>query len=100
VERFERDATITDARRLSMLTYRTLLEDWDGCSAASRLHKPLLVIQGRNDRMQPPQQSRLVYEAAREPKRYELLETGHLPHLDDPKGVAELLVDWFSTSLS
>jgi alpha-beta hydrolase superfamily lysophospholipase len=96
VERFERDPSIADARRLSVRTYGALLEGWNGPAAVTGLRKPLLVIQGRNDRMQPPQQSRLVFEAAHEPKRYELLETGHLPHLEDPKQVARLLIRWFS----
>jgi len=46
--------------------------------------------------MQPPQQSRLLFEAASNPKRYEVVDTGHLPHLEEPKTLAGLLIDWFS----
>lgn len=96
VSTFERDPLIADARRLSVTTFTTLLEHWDGPSAISRLHKPLLLIQGRNDHMQPPRQSQLLFEAANNPKKYEVVETGHLPHLEDPKTLAGLLIDWFS----
>ena len=90
------DPLIADARRLSARTYRELLETWDGRQAARELHTPLLVIQGRNDNLQPPRQSRLVFEAADGRKRYELVDTGHLPHLEAPTGLARLLVEWTS----
>jgi len=69
---------------------------WDGPSAVSGLHKPLLLIQGHNDHMQLPQQSQLLFEAANNPKKYEVVDTGHLPHLEDPKSLAGLLIDWLS----
>ena len=96
VSAIEADPLVADARRLSVATYSTLLDGWDGPAMVRRLDKPLLLIQGRNDRMQPPRQSELLFEAAKEPKRYELLDTGHLPHLEDPIGLAELLRGWFS----
>lgn len=92
------DPLIRDARRLSVRTYRELLETWDGPRAVRALRTPLLVVQGRNDRMQPPEQSRLIVEAANEPKRFELLDAGHLPHLETPDTVARLLADWLSTT--
>lgn len=39
-------------------------------------------------------QSELLFEAANHPKRYELLNTGHLPHLQDPDMLADLLIGW------
>jgi lysophospholipase len=96
VSTFEHDPLIADARRLSVTTFTDLLEHWDGPSAVSGLHKPLLLIQGRNDQFQPPQQSQLLFEAANNPKKYEVVDTGHLPHLEDPKMLAGLLIDWFS----
>lgn len=89
-----RDPLITDARRLSAPTLRALLQTWDGTEATRVLHKPLLVIQGRNDHLQPPRQSELVYDAANEPKQYELVDTGHLPHLEAPTMLAEILSVW------
>jgi len=88
------DRLITEARRLSVRTYRDLLQTWDGPQAASRLHKPLLVLQGSHDGMQPPEQSELVYAAANEPKQYELLDTGHLPHLDSPDMLSTVIIAW------
>ena len=96
VSTIEADPLIANARRLSAATYSTLLDDWNGLLAVSGLHKPLLLIQGRNDRMQPPEQSRLVFEAANNPKSYEVVDTGHLPHLEDPATITELLIQWFS----
>jgi alpha-beta hydrolase superfamily lysophospholipase len=90
------DPLIANARRLSAATYSTLLDHWNGPAAARDLHKPLLLIQGRNDRMQPPEQSRLLFAAANDPKTYQAVDTGHLPHLEDPTTIAELLIDWFS----
>lgn len=94
---FHGDPLITDARRFSVRTYRDLLETWDGPDAVRLLHRPLLVIQGRNDRMQPPRQSELIFQAAHQPKRYELLDTGHLPHLEEPALLTDLLTRWLPT---
>lgn len=96
VATIRRDPLITEARRLSVRCYRELLETWDGPTVAQQLHKPVLVIQGSDDRLQPPGQSRLVYDAAGQPKRYKLLDTGHLPHLQAPAKLAGLLADWVS----
>ena len=96
VATIRRDPLIADARRLSVRTLRALLETWNGTEAARKLHKPLLVIQGRNDHMQPPHQSQLVFEAANDPKQHELIDTGHLPHLEAPTMLAELLAAWLS----
>ncbi|WP_158243943.1 alpha/beta hydrolase [Mycobacterium sp. 4858] len=91
-----RDPLIPDARRLSAPALRALLQTWDGTEAVRGLHKPLLVIQGRNDHLQPPRQSELVYAAANEPKQYKLVDTGHLPHLEAPAMLAEILSPWLS----
>lgn len=92
----EHDPLIADARRLSVTAYKSLLDDWDGETAVRELHKPLLLIQGRNDRLQPPAQSQRLYDAADEPKTYELVDTGHLPHIQDAEMVARLLTAWSS----
>ena len=57
VTRIRTDPTFTAARRLSIGTYRSLL-DRNGPGAVHALHRPLLVIQGRTDRLQPAEQSR------------------------------------------
>lgn len=89
------DALIGAARRLSVATYQSLLDQWDGRAAVRRLHTPLLVVQGRNDQLQPPQQSELLVAAANDPKEYLLVDTGHLPHLEDPPMLGGQLLDWF-----
>lgn len=81
-----------------MRTLRDLLEGWNGPAAARQLHKPLLVIQGRNDHLQPPHESQLVFEAANDPKQYQLVGTGHLPHLEAPAMLAGLLTAWLSAA--
>jgi pimeloyl-ACP methyl ester carboxylesterase len=96
ISAIERDPLIPDARRLSVATFKALLDHWDGVSAVRELHKPLLLVQGRDDHLQPPRQSELLFRAANDPKRYEALDTGHLPHLEDPGRLAELLIGWFS----
>ena len=96
VSTIQRDPSVTAARRLSVTTFRSLLDRWNGPSAVGDLHKPLLVIQARNDHLQPPQQSQLLFEAANDPKRYEVVDTGHLPHLEDPKALARQLTEWFT----
>lgn len=97
IARIRCDRLITDARRLSVRTYQDLLEVWDGPDAARALHTPLLVLQGRHDGLQPAQQSELIFAAASEPKQYRLLDTGHLPHLDAPARLADLLIGWTAT---
>jgi acylglycerol lipase len=97
VATIECDPLIADARRLGVRTFRELLETWNGPRAVRQLRKPLLVIQGQDDHFQPPQQSQLVFAAASEPKQFQLINTGHLPHLDAPAMLAELMANWLST---
>lgn len=94
VAAIKRDRSIADARRLSIATYSTLLEDWDGRSAVRALHKPLLLIHGRNDHFQPAEQSEQIFAAANHPKRHAALDTGHLPQLEQPKALAVLVAEW------
>ena len=96
VSTFKHDPLLADARRLSVPTLRALLETWDGPQAVRQLHKPLFVIQGRNDQLQPPRESELVFEAANNPKQYQLVDTGHLPQLEAPAMLAGLLSEWLS----
>lgn len=94
VERINRDATITRARQLSMPTYRELLDTWDGPAAIHRLHRPVLLIHGNHDKLQPPAQTDQLYTAANEPKTRRVIEAGHLPHLDATSEFADLLTGW------
>jgi alpha-beta hydrolase superfamily lysophospholipase len=88
------DELIRDARRLSVATYRSLLDQWDGIVAVQRLHTPLLIVQGRLDQLQPAQQSERLVDAANDPKEYLLVDTGHLPHVEDPTTLGGHLFEW------
>lgn len=58
---------------------------------AAQITAPTLVIWGRRDPVIPPRVGRRI--AATIPgARLELLDTGHVPHTTDPRGVADLLV--------
>jgi pimeloyl-ACP methyl ester carboxylesterase len=59
-----------------------------------------LVLQGRNDRLQPITESKLIHEAAAAPKELLLIDTGHLPNLEDPPQLSRILVDWFGRTLT
>jgi alpha-beta hydrolase superfamily lysophospholipase len=85
ISTIRRDRLIADARRLSVPAFRALLEIWNGPGAVRELHKPLLVIQGRNDHLQPPRQSDLLFVAANDPKDHKLVDTGHLPISRPPR---------------
>lgn len=88
------DPRIGPARRLTIATYRDLLDGWDGAAAVRGLSRPLLVVNGSRDRFQPPEQTEQLLRAAGPAVRHETLDTGHLPHLDDPAAVADLLSRW------
>lgn len=94
LERIAHDRVIREARRLSIATYRTLLEEWDGEREVARLTKPLLLVQGSRDRLQPPGQTDLLFAAANEPKRRVHLDVGHLPNLERPDLLAKALLEW------
>lgn len=95
VARIAHDPLVTAARRLTIPTYHALL-DWDGTAAVRELHTPILLIRGNNDRLQPGTQTQLLYDAANQPKDLLAVGAGHLPHLDDPTGIAHTLHDWLS----
>ena len=94
VARINRDPTIASARQLSMPTYRELLDTWDGPAAIHRLHRPILLIHGNRDQLQPPTQTHQLYIAANEPKAHHAIDAGHLPHLDDTSEFADLVTGW------
>lgn len=96
VELIGRDRAIRQARRLSVAAYRALLDEWDGEREVARLAKPLLLVQGARDRLQPPAQTELLFAAANEPKQFVSLDTGHLPNLEQPARLAEVVSGWIA----
>ncbi len=98
IERVRRDTSITNARRLTISTYRELLDIWDGPTEISRLHHPILLINGTHDHLQPEDQTRQLLAAANEPKQHRRISTGHLPHLDATVEVADLTTTWIHST--
>lgn len=94
--RIASDPRIADARRLSASAYSTLLEDWDGEQQVSRLDRPLLLLYGARDRLQPPSETLLLKAAATVPTTLVALDTGHLPNLEAPSELARTLATWAS----
>ncbi|MGZ5348343.1 MAG: alpha/beta hydrolase, partial [Solirubrobacterales bacterium] len=89
IQRIQTDPLISAARRLSVRTYRSLLDEWDGEVAIAKLDCPVLVLRGANDELQPPEQTELLFSAASEPKGLLAVDGGHLPHLDSTAELAE-----------
>ena len=100
VDLIERDDRITDARKLTCKTFSSLLEQWDGIRTIKICKTPLLILQGNKDRLQPIEQSEALFKHANEPKEFQLVDTGHLPHLENPRLVSDLLRDWIKRILS
>ncbi|MBL9025954.1 MAG: alpha/beta fold hydrolase [Myxococcales bacterium] len=94
VDRIAQDDAIRKARRLSVAAYRALIDEWDGVREVARLAKPLLLVQGSRDRLQPPEQTDLLLDAAHEPKYRVRLATGHLPNLERPDLLADAVLSW------
>jgi pimeloyl-ACP methyl ester carboxylesterase len=93
---FRGDRLIRDARRLGVTALTALLDDWDGVRAVTGLHTPLLILQGRHDHLQPPQQGDLLAAAAHPGTQYQQIDTGHLPHLQAPDLLTGLILDWIT----
>ena len=49
------------------------------------------------DHLQLVEQSRILDEQATEPRRFEMVSTGHLLHLESPALVAKLLTAWLGS---
>ena len=56
------------------------------------------VIQGRTDRLQPAEQSQILFDAANDPSEHQLVDAGHLPHLENTGLITKRLVDWFDNT--
>jgi hypothetical protein len=53
-----------------------ITQRFDAESRVDKLGSPLLVVHGSNDRLIPPALGRKLYERARDPKRFVLVEGG------------------------
>lgn len=94
IERIRSDPLVGPARRLTLATYGELLERWDGPAAVRAVRCPLLILNGSRDRFQPAEQTEQLL-GARDPRPvHRSLDAGHLPHLDDPAAVADMVAWW------
>ena len=94
IDAIKHDPLISDARRLTVDTYRNLLDDWDGEASIGLLRCPVLVVHGELDNLQPSNQAEMLFAAAHEPKQRLALQCGHLPHLERPTEVADRVAAW------
>ena len=57
------------------------------------------MLHGKKDKLQPITQSQMLYDAANEPKEFKLIDTGHLPNVEDYDLLSELLIEWFNKTI-
>jgi pimeloyl-ACP methyl ester carboxylesterase len=98
IEIIENDKIITNARKFSPSTYKDMFE-WDATKVVNKIRVPLLVIQGKQDRLQSIDQSTMLFESANNPKELKLINTGHLPNLENVVLLSKILEKWFSKNL-
>lgn len=98
IRRVAVDPLITDARRFAPSTYDDIF-GWNALDVIDRVAAPLLVIAATEDGLQPVAQSELLFDAARCPRELRLIQTGHVPNLENAALLAPLLEDWFRRTL-
>lgn len=89
------DKLVTDARKFTVSTYQDIFS-WDMTKIMSKINIPILIIQGKKDRLQPISQANMLFDAANEPKELILIDTGHLPNIENPKYLSEIVIKWLS----
>jgi alpha-beta hydrolase superfamily lysophospholipase len=98
VERVQNDPLIADARRFAPSTYADMFE-WNALPIVSSLSIPMLVLYAQQDGLQTPEQSTMLFDAARSEKEIRALATGHVPDLENPDLLDPILKDWFGRTL-
>lgn len=92
------DPLISDARRLSVATYRDILT-WTALDIAPKITISVLVLAATRDRFQPITQSTMLADAlSNAATELRLLDTGHVPNLEAPELLAPVLAAWFATT--
>ena len=89
------DKLVSDARRFSVGTYRDIFS-WDMTKVITNVNVPILIIQGEKDRLQPISQANQLFESSNEPKELMLIQTGHLPNIDNPEYLSRIVFKWLS----
>jgi pimeloyl-ACP methyl ester carboxylesterase len=98
IDRVRRDPLVTDARRFAPSTYADMLA-WNALDVAARVKVPLLVLYATDDGLQGPEQSTMLFDAARCEKEIRGIDAGHVPDLEAPELLAPILVEWFGRTL-
>jgi len=99
IQNIVNDPLVSDARKFAVSTYKDMFS-WDATKIAEKINVPILVIaQKAKDKLQTNNQSMLLFNALKEPKELKLIDTGHVPDLENSNLVSEILVDWFDKTL-
>lgn len=93
IKRIATDRSISEARKFAISTYQDMFS-WDMTKVVPNVKVPILVLQGKEDGLQSTTQSTMLYDAANEPKELILTETGHLPNLENPEYLKDIITSW------
>lgn len=93
IKKIANDKSVSEARKFAISTYQDMFS-WDMTKVVPKVKIPLLVLQGKDDGLQSTTQSTMLFDAAKEPKRIIITESGHLPNLENPEYLRGLLVEW------
>lgn len=99
IENIKRDKTITEARKFAISTYLDMFS-WDMTKLVPNINAPILILQGKEDRLQPRKQATMLFDAAVEPKEMIFTETEHVPNLENPKYISELVIKWLNKKVN
>ena len=74
---------------------------YDNLEKIPRIHKPLLVVQGTRDEVIPVAQGEMIFNAAREPKRFVSIPGAHHNdvHLVAPDRYAKEIADFLDRTI-
>jgi pimeloyl-ACP methyl ester carboxylesterase len=98
IKKVKGDPLTIKAGRISPFSYNKATQ-WDARSSARKVSAPLLVLHGKKDRIIPKEQSDILYECTENPKEFKMINTGHMPTMENPDLLARLLGDWFGGTL-
>lgn len=92
------DKSVLDARKFALTTYQDMFS-WDMRKIVPKVKVPILILQGKKDRLQPLSQANMLYDAANEPKELMFIETGHLPNIENVDYLSSVVVKWLSNNV-
>lgn len=99
IKRVKNDKLISDARKFAVSTYKDMFS-WDATKIAGKIEIPILVLsQKEKDSLQTNAQSLLLYNTVKEPKELKLIDTGHVPDIENAGLLNGILSNWFNKTL-